>query len=209
MSFEKEELEAITGNRYILVCPDTELHPEDISAAVDSKRFPGLKHSYIPCLWVETSGNQNFTVSLRGKSRDDISHVFRLLSDLIAQQTKFNKMGKIVMSEVQQNGQAPNIPAWFPIAGYASLMVTLLFLMVIAYKAIFGAPVPDSARMLLVFIIAIGIAAATSFLGGNAAAKGGIPLPFAKEQPIKFSVSGGIAAFVITSLIGYYVYGSS
>ncbi|MGC3980141.1 MAG: hypothetical protein QM808_02660 [Steroidobacteraceae bacterium] len=46
----------------------------------------------------------------------------------------------------------------------------------------------------------------SSFLGGNAAAKGQIPLPFAQNHPVEFSVVGGIAVLLLVLVFGKYLF---
>jgi hypothetical protein len=45
-----------------------------------------------------------------------------------------------------------------------------------------------------------------SFMGGTAAAHGNIPIPFAKKRPVAFSASGGMAAFIIAMILGFWLY---
>jgi hypothetical protein len=49
-------------------------------------------------------------------------------------------------------------------------------------------------------------ALSTAFIGGDAAANGHIPIPGASEHPVRFSMTGGLAVFVILILIGTWVY---
>jgi len=103
----------------------------------------------------------------------------------------------------------PRIPSWFPKAGYSTGLLTLLFFMVLVVAGIFGHEVPPHTRMLVVFVVSLGLSLALSFIGGDAAAKGSIPLPFAKQRPIAFTASGGVAVFLVALLIGYYAYGKA
>ncbi len=61
-------------------------------------------------------------------------------------------------------------------------------------------------RFLIVIVMSLSTSLSASFIGGTAAAKGSLSLPFAKEKPIEFSVFGGIAVFVILLIIGYLLY---
>ena len=89
-----------------------------------------------------------------------------------------------------------HIPSWFPIAGYAAGATTLLFFM---YVALFQQGPPTFAH---VIVMAIGIGLAATFLGGDAAAKGYLPIPFLNSNPLAVSVGGGIGAFLITLVAG-------
>jgi hypothetical protein len=98
------------------------------------------------------------------------------------------------------------VPAWFAVVGAFFGGLTLLFLMALVASEVIGHPVPPNGRFLVVAVLGLGAALSGGFLGGDAATKGNIPLPFAKEHPIAFSASGGVAILVIVLLIGYYVY---
>lgn len=97
------------------------------------------------------------------------------------------------------------IPPWFPIAGYISGILTLLFFMaLIIVGVVLGRPFPADYKFIIVIVMAFGLALAVSFIGGSAAAGGKIP--FFKDSPVQFAVSGGIATFVIVLLIGWKVF---
>lgn len=96
---------------------------------------------------------------------------------------------------------AHQVPKWFAAAGFSCLAVFIAFLM---WLIISDHVVPHDNRMLLVFLLAVILATASAFLGGTAAASGS--LPAFQNKPIKFSVGGAAAVFVITVLIGYLTY---
>jgi hypothetical protein len=96
------------------------------------------------------------------------------------------------------------MPHWFPVAGFFSGILTLLFFMGLVVAGIFGHNVPSESRFPVVIIMAFGLALDVSFIGGDAAAKGQIP--FFKDSPVVFTVGGGIAAFVIALLLGWKMY---
>jgi hypothetical protein len=100
----------------------------------------------------------------------------------------------------------PSVPKWFPIAGVIFAALTLIFLMWLVYSEISGHPVPASGRFLVICVLAFGAAASGSFLGGQAAASGNIPLPGAQNHPIAFTAAGGVAILVIVLLVGYFAY---
>lgn len=89
---------------------------------------------------------------------------------------------------------------WVPIAGVVFGAATLAFFM---YLVIANPPVNP---FLVVTVLALGLGLASSFLGGDAAARGQIPIPFVKEHPIQFSAAGGIAVFVIVWALGMWLY---
>lgn len=102
----------------------------------------------------------------------------------------------ITFDEVEMPGP---VPAWFAVAGYASGLLTLLYFMYIASQDV-------EATFAHVIVVALGVALAVSFLGGDAMAKGRLPLPLVKVAPISFSVGGGVAVFVIVTLLGRWVF---
>src|SRR5262245_109673 len=101
-----------------------------------------------------------------------------------------------------KNKYESNIPRWIPVVGSLFGGATLLFLMLLIIMTVYGNEIPKNSRFLVVAVLALGAALSSSFLGGSAAAKGHLPIPWAKEKPITFSVAGGIATFIIIMLIG-------
>jgi len=92
---------------------------------------------------------------------------------------------------------------------YASGAATLLFMMgLFAYSTVTQSPLPSggAARFVIIAIVAFGAALASGFLGGDAAAKGSIPLKYATEHPFTFSLTGGVAVFVIVFSLANFLY---
>jgi hypothetical protein len=84
--------------------------------------------------------------------------------------------------------------------------LTLLFFMALVMMAAMGLEIPCNSRFLVIAILAFGAALSSSFLGGTAAAKGAVPIPYLRSHPLQFRVAGGIAVFVIVLLVSYYAY---
>ncbi len=103
---------------------------------------------------------------------------------------------------------AVRFPKWTQIAGLVIGGLTLLFLMGLVLLSVAGSVVPPNSRFLVVAVLALCIAFSTAFIGGHAAAEGRLPLPFARDAPIKFSVTSGIATFVIVLILGSLLYPS-
>lgn len=95
---------------------------------------------------------------------------------------------------------------WVVITGAVLGAITLLFFMGLVLLSVFGREVPCDSRYLVVTVIAFGAALSVGFLGGSAAAKGGIPIPFAREHPLIISVSGGIGVLVIMLALGNHLF---
>jgi hypothetical protein len=103
-----------------------------------------------------------------------------------------------------RDGERGGVPAWFPIAGFTTGGVTLLFFMGLVFASMWGHTVPPEARFLLHLVFALGSALCVTFLGGEAAASGKIPL--IGKHPLAFSVSGGIAVLVILLALLHRLY---
>jgi hypothetical protein len=108
----ESDLNTISGNRYYLVYDEAPVDPADVEKAVDANRFPGLKHSAIPCLWVETRKPESFPISLRGKRKEQINHYLRLLSDLIEAKTPFADLKGQLMQSDEPTAPAPQKGDW-------------------------------------------------------------------------------------------------
>lgn len=109
------------------------------------------------------------------------------------------------MAKVQET---PAVPFWIAVAGAAFSGVTLAFLMALVLMATLGREIPCTSRFLIVAVLAFGAALGSAFLGGSAAAKGEIPLPFAKEHPFQFSAAGGVAVLFIMLFTGNALFNS-
>lgn len=99
-------------------------------------------------------------------------------------------------------------PGWVMVAGGVFGGVTILFLMALIILGVFGREVPSGYRFLIVSVIALGLALSSAFIGGDAAAKGQIPIPLLNQHPLTFSVAGGVATFIIVLLLGNLLYSS-
>jgi len=91
------------------------------------------------------------------------------------------------------------------IAGSVFGALTFLFFASLVIASMLGKSIPPESRLLVVAVLAIGIALGAGFLGGTASASGKIPFP-SDLRPFSFSVAGGIAVFIIVFLIGYWTY---
>ena len=100
----------------------------------------------------------------------------------------------------------PLARAWIIVIGAVLGAITLLFFMALVLMSMFGRQVPCDSRYLVVTVVAFGAALSAGFLGGAAAAKGSIPLPFAQDHPLTFSVSGGVGVLVILLILGNHLF---
>jgi hypoxanthine phosphoribosyltransferase len=99
-----------------------------------------------------------------------------------------------------------DVQRWFPIAGFVLGAVALLFLMSLILLSLSGREIPMTSRFILVAFLALAAGLSLTFLGGDAAARGGLRIPVVGETPISFGVTGGIAVFVIVLVLGYALY---
>src|SRR3981081_2728282 len=60
----------------------------------------------------------------------------------------------------------------------------LIFFMALVILSALGYPVPKDGRYLVVIVLALSGALAAGFLGGNASARGAIPIPTFKDHPL-------------------------
>jgi hypothetical protein len=97
------------------------------------------------------------------------------------------------------NNTTQPVPKWFPIAGVVFAAITVMFLM---YLIVFGGSVHAERRDILNLLMAMSVAASAAFFGGDAAAKGKIPV--FKKSPIAFSAVGGVGTFIVVYLILWY-----
>ncbi|MEA2873444.1 MAG: hypothetical protein QOH67_3420, partial [Hyphomicrobiales bacterium] len=72
----------------------------------------------------------------------------------------------------------------------AAVMVAFLM-----YSFVAGIPVDPQRRLIFNVLVAFSVAASGAFLGGDAVAKGSIP--FFGKSPLTFTVTSGIAIFLI------------
>jgi hypothetical protein len=97
--------------------------------------------------------------------------------------------------EATAGDRAPD-KRWVRKAGLAVGALTLLYMMALALLLILAnVKLSNDARIILIFVLAVGLALAFSFIGGHAAASGTIPL--VARHPLKFTTGGGVAVFLI------------
>src|SRR5262245_11693155 len=103
----------------------------------------------------------------------------------------------------RETGTMPTKPtdvlkqAWVVVVGACVGIATLLFFMGLILLSVYGRQIPCDSRFLVATVVAFGAALSSAFLGGAAAAHGSIPLPLAREHPLGFSVSGGVAVLLL------------
>jgi hypothetical protein len=97
-------------------------------------------------------------------------------------------------------------PIWVMIVGVVFGFLTLAFLMRIVLLNMTGSPIPCAARFPIVAVISLCAAFSMGFLGGYLNAQGAIPLPFVAVNPFQVGAGGGIAAFLVFMLTGYWLY---
>jgi hypothetical protein len=91
------------------------------------------------------------------------------------------------------------LPSWFPYAGAAFCLLTVLFLM---YWITFGPPLEPQKKIGFDILMAFCAAGSISYIGGEAAVRGNVP--FFQSSPVQFSATAGIASLVIVFLVLHY-----
>ena len=86
--------------------------------------------------------------------------------------------------------------------GVGFAIVAMIFFMGLILLSIVGHTVPKDARFLVVIFLAFAGGLSAGAFGGNASARGAIPIPFVKEHPLTIALTGGIAVLVILLILG-------
>jgi hypothetical protein len=95
---------------------------------------------------------------------------------------------------------------WTLKVGFFAGVLTLVWLMALIGWSVAVRPVPCDARFLVVAVLALGSALASSFLGGDAVVNGRLPLPVKIENPVQFAAFGGVAVLLLVLFAGYLLY---
>lgn len=205
----KEEIGQITGSSIVVHLAESvqQGDAQDVAKAINSSRYPGLKASDLPCLWVEKDG-AHFVLRLS----DDLGSVKRTIRALVDEVLEAGTFEELEEKMTERQNQAPETsaaktPAWFPIAGFVSGVVTLLFFMgLVLVSMLWDKTVPQGGKWAATVVLSLGVGLASSFLGGSARASGKLKIPFMKDNPVGFAIVGGGAMTLIFILIGYYTY---
>jgi hypothetical protein len=177
----------------ILILPKDYTLTDPQPTPIGAKTFDGRLALY----WIPIANS---------KGRADVEWTLKPFNgDLLSEVQRINKNHANVPTS-SPVGMPRKLPSWFPIAGAVFGGITLLFLMLLIVFSLFSKEIPTTSRFILVALIALGIGLSSTFLGGDAAARGALSLPFFKESPMSFAVTGGIAAFIIVLVLGYALY---
>jgi hypothetical protein len=118
---------------------------------------------------------------------------------LFKDRISIDKMTEDFMAWNEAQGSRRTVPRWFAIAGVVFAVLTFGSL----FYLLIGPELQAGREIIFDTWVAFCVACSAAFLGGDAVAKGKIPLPFFKDSPVQFSITSGIAAFVIVFLIMY------
>jgi Fic family protein len=154
----------------------------------------------------------------------DVSQMELLLSDLLAKQMVLAlqraeapaMLDQIQMARKEINSVASSNRTRSSAAALGSALTvtlgaifggaTLLFFMGLVILSTLGHQVPHDARYLVVIVLAFSGALSAGFLGGNASARGAIPLPTFNEHPLAVAFTGGIAVLVALLALGSHLF---
>jgi hypothetical protein len=95
---------------------------------------------------------------------------------------------------------------WEKVAAAIFGLLTFLFFAGLVIASIGGRSVPPDSRLLVMAVLAIGIALSLGFLSGTALVSGNLGKMPLGIDPIAFKAGGGIAVFLIVFLVGYIAY---
>lgn len=131
--------------------------------------------------------------------------------DLVSEVRRIDKSRSSIPSSSpidvdRKEPETEEVPSWFSVAGVVFGAITMIFLMLLIILSLFGREIPTSSRFIVVSFLALSVGLSSTFLGGTAAARGRMSLPFFKESPMSFAATGGIAAFIIVLVLGYVLY---
>jgi fido (protein-threonine AMPylation protein) len=148
----------------------------------------------------------------------DVSQMERLLGDLLAKQMVEalerasspygrNMDNLAVVAEAPMRQSHPKQLAQKPDAFSVKLGalfggLTLLFFMALILLSVQGKSPPSDARFLIVIVLALSGGLSAGFLGGNASARGSIPIPGAKQHPLRYAFAGGAAVLIVLLVLG-------
>jgi len=114
--------------------------------------------------------------------------------------------GLSYIANVNKKILQPPSDRWAKVAAAGFGLLTFLFFASLVAASVFGKPVPPDSRLLVIAVLAIGIALSVGFLGGTAAVSGKLEeMPWGMH-PVAFQAGGGIAVFLIVFIVGYLVY---
>ena len=127
----KAELNAVTGTSLVLHLPKSLQvgDPDDIGSTIEqASRYPGLKLSMLPCLWIEDSA-YHFVLPLPN-SHDEIKQLVRILSDEASVASSAQDLQKRMVSAMPKAPptRAPNpwISGSFYLFALLAVLATLL-----------------------------------------------------------------------------------
>ncbi|WP_156180912.1 hypothetical protein [Desulfovibrio sp. TomC] len=97
---------------------------------------------------------------------------------------------------------------WVLVCGFAIGLIAIIFFMgyIILLTVNKQTSIPDDIKNLIEIVFSFSIGLSYSFIGGHAAVKGKINIPYVKQNPILFSAGGGIAAFFITLVLSHSLF---
>lgn len=125
---------------------------------------------------------------------DPHSEVEKLLKDLLKDLPEKRSPEKWVINVTINVSPQPLAQPWVMAVGAFFGALTLLFFMGLVLLGVAGHEVPCNTVFLVNITLSLGAALAVAFLGGNASAKGAIPL---LQNSLAVSLTGGVATLVI------------
>jgi hypothetical protein len=146
-----------------------------------------------------------------GSDRIDVSRMETLLRDLLANQVIAHAESASVrpsaprLHEPRPRRQAMQSPLTQQArlgAGFGAFAV--LFFALLAILAALDHQIPKDGRWPAIIVLALPGALSSGFFGGNASARGSLPITVAgnTQHPVRFSLTGGAAVLIILLILG-------
>ncbi|HEY2120469.1 MAG TPA: Fic family protein [Candidatus Acidoferrum sp.] len=110
---------------------------------------------------------------------------------------------KLAQTADASPGSGPNLPAIFSFkSGMMFGAVAVVFFMALVLLQMFGHPVPETSKFLVVIILALTGGLSTTFLGGTGIVKGSVPVGDAEQHPLGYAATGGVAVLILLLVLG-------
>ena len=84
--------------------------------------------------------------------------------------------------------------------------LALVFFMALVFFQVFGRPLPENSKFLIILILALTGGLSTTALGGNAIVRGSVAIGNAEQHPLRYAATGGIAVLIVLLVLGKFLF---
>jgi hypothetical protein len=196
-----DDLNATTGNALVVSLPETVAagNSKDVSKAVDSKRFPGLKRQHLPCVWLEFKGGH--AVIALPRAQDEIVKLFRVLADEASAATSAKDLRERLATEQWKargsmaDGDLKG--SWWPVIVLTLILVGLLVFLVWEVPRLYDYGFRFPMFLLYAIVALVASVALFGALRSVGRARGSF-------LGVTFEFGGPAALFIVTVLLGLH-----